>query len=106
MACAMSMTSVMSCGRSSRRPRFRLSFATRSPVITICGELPRLYSGTTLQGSTIVREGAMRRSAGRHAALMAVFALLAPNIAHADPVADFYRGKNFALLIRAGPGGG
>jgi tripartite-type tricarboxylate transporter receptor subunit TctC len=48
----------------------------------------------------------MRRSAGRHAALMAVFALLAPNIAHADPVADFYCGKNIALIISTGPGGG
>ena len=34
-----------------------------------------------------------------------VFAVAAPNVALADPVADFYRGKQLKVIIRAAPGG-
>src|SRR5262249_23556418 len=34
-----------------------------------------------------------------------VFAVAAPNVALPDPVADFYRGKQLKVIIRAAPGG-
>src|SRR5262249_10742569 len=34
-----------------------------------------------------------------------ILALAAPNVALADPVADFYRGKQLKVIIRAAPGG-
>jgi tripartite-type tricarboxylate transporter receptor subunit TctC len=47
----------------------------------------------------------MRKRVGRHAAVLAA-ALLAPFASHADPVADFYRGKTIALILSTGAGGG
>src|SRR5690349_5962483 len=37
-------------------------------------------------------------------AIIGLTALVSP-VAHADPVEDFYRGKQLSLLIRAAPGG-
>jgi tripartite-type tricarboxylate transporter receptor subunit TctC len=47
----------------------------------------------------------MRRRAARHAVLLAVLALFGGQ-AHAEPVADFYRGKTISLIISTGSGGG
>ena len=45
-----------------------------------------------------------RRDAGR--ALLGVAAALTPDLARADTVADFYRGKHINLVTSASPGGG
>src|SRR5262249_41883652 len=61
----------------------------------------RYQVSISCDGASRLREGVMNRPV-----LIIAILALTPGVACADPVADFYRGKNLNLLIGSGVGGG